>query len=72
MQIANNENDLILDCFVGSGTTVAVAYKLGRNYLGIDIDERTFKYASDIINRAFWSRLRRIIARLSNLILKLL
>ena len=35
MQIATNENDLVLDCFMGSGTTVAVARKFGRNYIGI-------------------------------------
>lgn len=51
MQIATKENDLIMDCFVGSGTTVAVAHKLGRNYIGIDIDERTFKYASDRLQK---------------------
>ena len=51
MQIATNENDLIMDCFVGSGTTAAVAHKLGRNYIGIDIDERTFKYASDRLKK---------------------
>ena len=51
IQIATNESDLIMDCFVGSGTTAAVAHKLGRNYIGIDIDERTFKYASDRLEK---------------------
>lgn len=45
MQIATDKNDLVLDCFLGSGTTAAVAHKYGRNYIGIDFDERTFKYA---------------------------
>ncbi len=51
MQIATNENDLLMDCFIGSGTTAAVAHKLGRNYIGIDIDERVFKYASDRLKK---------------------
>ncbi len=51
MQIATNDNDLVMDCFMGSGTTVAVAHKLGRNYIGIDIDERVFKYASDRLEK---------------------
>lgn len=51
MQIATNENDLLMDCFTGSGTTAAVAHKLGRNYIGIDIDERIFKYASDRLKK---------------------
>ena len=32
-------NDLVLDPFVGSGTTVAVAKKLGRHFIGIDKDK---------------------------------
>ncbi len=32
-------NDLVLDCFVGSGTTVAVAQKLGRRWIGADINK---------------------------------
>lgn len=29
--------DLVLDCFVGSGTTAAVAQKMGRRWIGIDV-----------------------------------
>ena len=51
IQIATNKDDLILDCFLGSGTTAAVAHKLGRDYIGIDIDERAFKYASERLKK---------------------
>ena len=51
MQIATNKNDLVLDCFLGSGTTAAVAHKFGRNYIGIDIDKKVFKYATNRLNR---------------------
>lgn len=37
--IATNKNDLVLDSFLGSGTTAAVAHKMGRRYLGIEIGE---------------------------------
>ena len=37
---SSNEGDLVLDPFCGSGTTVAVAQKFGRNYIGIDISPR--------------------------------
>ena len=40
-----NPNDLVLDPFVGSGTTCAVAKKLGRRYIGIDQDKTYIKYA---------------------------
>ena len=35
----SNENDLILDPFCGSGTTLKMAKLLERNYIGIDISE---------------------------------
>lgn len=33
---SSNEGDMVLDCFVGSGTTLAVAEKLGRGWVGMD------------------------------------
>ncbi len=33
---ASNEGDIVLDAFAGSGTTLAVAEKLGRKWIGID------------------------------------
>lgn len=36
IECASNENDIILDPFVGGGTTVAVAEKLNRQWIGID------------------------------------
>ena len=37
--LATNENDIILDSFLGSGTTAAVAHKMGRRYIGIEMGE---------------------------------
>jgi type III restriction/modification enzyme, methylase subunit len=36
LQLATNENDLVVDFFLGSGTTAAVAHKMGRKYIGIE------------------------------------
>ena len=36
---SSRENDLVFDPFNGSGTTTVVAKKLGRHYLGVEIDE---------------------------------
>ncbi|MCE3239364.1 MAG: methylase [Gammaproteobacteria bacterium] len=37
--LATSENDLVLDSFLGSGTTAAVAHKMGRRYIGIEMGE---------------------------------
>ena len=39
IHIASNPNDLILDSFLGSGTTAAVAHKMGRRWIGIEMGE---------------------------------
>ena len=39
IEIASNVGDLVLDSFLGSGTTCAVAHKMGRRYIGIEMGE---------------------------------
>ncbi|MFQ9515807.1 MAG: site-specific DNA-methyltransferase [Eubacterium sp.] len=41
LEIATNEKDIVLDCFLGSGTTIATAHKMGRNYIGIEKNPNT-------------------------------
>jgi DNA modification methylase len=38
IEYGSNEGDLVFDCFMGSGTTQAVAMKLGRRFIGADIN----------------------------------
>jgi len=45
-------NGIVLDPFVGSGTTAVVAYKLGRHYIGIDINPKYIEYAKERIKKA--------------------
>jgi len=40
VRASSNEGDLVLDPFCGTGTTLAVAQKFGRNYIGIDISPK--------------------------------
>ncbi len=38
------ENDLVLDSFLGSGTTAAVAQKMGRRYIGIELGNHAYTH----------------------------
>lgn len=44
IHIATNEGDLVLDSFLGSGTTAAVAHKMGRRYIGIEMGEHAYTH----------------------------
>lgn len=41
VEIGSNPGDIVLDCFAGSGTTAAVAHKLGRRWLTIELQHNT-------------------------------
>lgn len=42
INISTNENDFILDSFLGSGTTAAVAQKMNRKWIGIELGEHCY------------------------------
>ena len=44
LKIATKENDVILDSFLGSGTTAAVAHKMGRKWIGVELGEHAKSY----------------------------
>jgi adenine-specific DNA-methyltransferase len=54
ISIATNKGDLVLDPYLGSGSTIAAAHKMGRNYIGIERGSHAFSLAV--------SRLRKVIA----------
>jgi len=53
IKASSNPGDLVLDCFIGSGTTAAVAQKLGRRWIGCDVNKGAVQLTS--------SRLQKII-----------
>ena len=54
LHLGSNEGDLVLDFHLGSGTTAAVAHKMGRRYIGIE--------QMDYINEITVPRLQKVIA----------
>lgn len=46
---SSNENDIVLDPFLGSGTTAVACKETGRRYIGFEIDEEYYKIA---VNRS--------------------
>jgi adenine-specific DNA-methyltransferase len=53
LHIATNVGDLVLDSFLGSGTTAAVAHKMGRRYIGIEMGDHAVTHCAP--------RLRKVI-----------
>ena len=47
---ATQPNDLVFDCFLGSGTTAIAAKELGRRYLGFEINKKFYDIAVDRLN----------------------
>ncbi len=48
--LGSRKNDVILDPFMGSGTTGVIAKRLGRHFIGIEIDKEFFKIAEKRIS----------------------
>jgi adenine-specific DNA-methyltransferase len=53
IHIATNPGDLVLDSFLGSGTTAAVAHKMGRRWIGIEMGDHAVTHCAP--------RLRKVI-----------
>lgn len=47
----SNPGDLVLDSFLGSGTTAAVAHKMGRRYIGIELGEHCYTLCKPRLDR---------------------
>ena len=52
IMIHSNEGHMVLDCFMGSGTTGVAAKNLNRDFIGIEMDEGYFKIAKERIEKA--------------------
>lgn len=48
---SSNENDMVLDPFMGSGTTGVACVNTNRNFIGIELDDNYFKIAKERIEK---------------------
>ena len=58
IQLTTNKNDLVLDFYLGSGTTIAVAHKLQRRFIGVEIMDHQINLCLE--------RMQRVISGLDN------
>lgn len=58
IEMCTQPNDIVLDSFLGSGTTAATAHKLGRRYIGVEMGDHAYSLCKP--------RLDRVIANLDN------
>jgi site-specific DNA-methyltransferase (adenine-specific) len=52
VSLGSKKGDTILDPFMGSGTTGVAAKRLGRKFIGIEIDKEFFKIARERIKNS--------------------
>lgn len=50
IKVSSNPGDLVLDPFMGSGTTGIACKRLGRNFIGIELDKKYFELAQNRVN----------------------
>jgi len=58
IEMSSNHGDLVLDCFIGSGTTAAVAQKLGRRWIGCDINKGAIQTTSKRLQKIILEQIK--------------
>lgn len=53
IKLLTKENDIVLDPFMGAGTTAVVAKRLKRNYIGVEIHPEYIEYAEERLAEVF-------------------
>lgn len=51
LDISTNEEELVLDCFLGSGTTATTAHKMKRRYIGVEKQKGTVSYSIERLEK---------------------
>lgn len=51
IEMATDLGDIVLDSFLGSGTTAATAHKLGRQWIGIELGEHAYSHCKERLDK---------------------
>ena len=51
IELSSNENGVVLDPFIGSGTAAIACMNTNRNYIGFELDEDYYEAASKRISK---------------------
>lgn len=66
LRLCTEENDLVLDSFLGSGTTAAVAHKMGRKYIGIEVGNHAYTHCFERLKKVVDNEDTSGISKLTN------
>ena len=56
IELTTNENDIVFDPFMGSGTTGIACMNLKRNFIGTELDTEYFEIAKSRVEKAYYSK----------------
>jgi len=59
LKASSNIDDIVLDCFIGSGTTAAVAQRLGRRWIGCDINKGAVQITSKRLQKIILGQIKK-------------
>jgi len=51
IEISSNQGDVVLDCFMGVGSTAVACKELGRNFMGCEIDKGYCLFSQNRLNK---------------------
>lgn len=51
IEMTTNPGEIVLDSFLGSGTTAAVAHKIGRQYIGVEMGEHAYTHCKERLDK---------------------
>ena len=55
-----NENNVVLDCFMGSGTTAIACINTNRNYIGFELDKHYCDIANERVQKGMQEKINHI------------